>query len=132
MSDLRAKAQALRSLIPERRAATPPQENGPRLATMARSETEEIRVNWSTYEGKPFLSLRLWVKDGNNQWWPDRARGMSIRVRELADLADAISEAIDLAEEHLRSRGHGQPYRGPHRPPAQQHQAAFDEFHEAH
>jgi hypothetical protein len=128
-TDLRAKAESLRALIPERRQSTPPEENGRRLASMARSETEEIRVNWSSYEGRPFLSVRLWTKDNAGQWWPDKARGMSIRIRELPDLADALSEAIDLAEEHMRNRGPGPNYRGPHRPPA--HAPTFDEFHES-
>jgi hypothetical protein len=58
--DLRSRAQHLRDRIPQRRATGPPAENGPRLATIERSDTEQIRINWSEYEGKPFLSIRMW------------------------------------------------------------------------
>jgi hypothetical protein len=128
-TDLRAKAASLRALIPERRQATPPEENGQRLATLIRGRGEELRINWSTCEGRPFLSIRLWIQADDGGWWPSPKVGCSVRLRELADFADALSEALDLAEEHLRNRGPGPNYRGPHRPPA--HAPTFDEFHEA-
>ena len=96
-NDLRDRAERLRRQFPLRRSATPPQENGRRIGTIERSETEQIRINWSEYEGKPFLSIRMWKRGDDEGWWPDGKRGISIRVRELPDLADGISEAIDLA-----------------------------------
>jgi hypothetical protein len=112
--DLREKARRLRSAIPERRTATPPPENGRRLATCQRGPDEELRVNWADYEGRPYLSLRLWTRDDHGQWWPDGKRGMAVRIRELPDVATAIAEALDLAEAHQRQRPHGQhqPARG--------------------
>ena len=56
-SDLRERARKLREELPPRRTATPPAENGRRIGTIERSADEQIRVNWSEFEGKPFVSL---------------------------------------------------------------------------
>jgi hypothetical protein len=98
-TDLRSRGEHLRQQLPPRRTATPPSENGKRIGTIERSDTEQIRLNWSTFEGKPFLSVRMWRKSDDGSFWPDPKRGISIRVRELSDLAAAIAEALDLAEE---------------------------------
>src|SRR3954453_4510432 len=97
---LRNRAGSLRRQFPERRQATPPTETGRRIGTIARSADEEIRVAWCEYEGRPYVSVRMWNRDSNNgSWWPDPKKGMSIRLRELPGIAEAIAEAIDLAEE---------------------------------
>jgi hypothetical protein len=98
-NDLRNRAQHLRDSAPPRRSTGPPRENGERLAKIDRSETEQIRINWSEYEGKQFLAIRMWKRGDDGQFWPDPKRGISIRVRELADLADGIAAAINLASE---------------------------------
>jgi hypothetical protein len=95
-TDIRNQAERLRSQLPTR--GSPPPENGKRLAAIARSDTEELRVHWSAYQGKPFVSIRLWKKDHQSQWWPDK-RGVSIRIRELPDVAVAVAAAMELAEQ---------------------------------
>jgi hypothetical protein len=75
-----------------------------RLATITRSKDEELRVNWSEYEGKPYLSIRLWTRDDAGGWWPSKTVGCTIRLRELADVAEALAEAMDLAEAYHRDR----------------------------
>jgi hypothetical protein len=112
-SDLRDRAERFRRQLPERRPATPPAENGRRIATLKRSDNEEVRVNWSEFEGKPFLSLRFWKRGDDGQWWPDGKRGISIRIRELPDLAAAIAEALDLAEANQRQWRENQATRPP-------------------
>ena len=42
------------------RAPTPPAENGHRLATFPRAEASSLRVCLAEYQGKPFVSLRVW------------------------------------------------------------------------
>jgi len=101
-NDLRDRAEQFRQQLPERRTPTPPTENGRRIGTIERSTDEQIRVNWSEYEGKRFLSIRMWKRGDDGQWWPDGKRGMSVRIRELPDLAAAIAEALDLAEANQR------------------------------
>jgi hypothetical protein len=112
-NDLRDRAEQLRRQFPPRRSATPPQENGRRIGTIDRSETEQIHVNWSEFEGKPFVSPRLWKRGDDGGWWPDAKRGMSVRIRELHDLAAAIAEALDLAEANQRQWRESQANRPP-------------------
>ena len=63
---------------------TPPQENGRRLATFPRGEGAEMRVNLAEYQGRPFVSLRLWERDGAGAWWPVKGKGCSVRLNEEA------------------------------------------------
>lgn len=93
-SDLRGKAAAVRETL---RPRTAPQDTGRRLATLRRSESEEVRLSWNEYQGRPFLQLRLWTRDSSGQWWPSKDKGLSLKVRELPDLADGLAEALDLA-----------------------------------
>ena len=96
--NLRDRASRLREQLPPRRSATPPQENGRRIATIERSDTEQIWINLCQYEGKPYVSVRLWKRNDQGQWWPDGKRGMSWRIRELPDIAEAVAELLDLVE----------------------------------
>jgi Transcriptional Coactivator p15 (PC4) len=126
-TDLRSRAQSLRGMLPSRRdSRPPPEENGQRLATINRGKGEELRVNWSTYEGKPFLSIRQWNQNDDGQWWPDKARGVTIRIRELSDFAEALSQALDLAQE--AASHHRQQRPAPDRRPARAAAQDFDEF----
>jgi len=100
-SDLRDRAERLREQLPPRQSATPPTENGRRIGTIERSASEEIRVNWSEFEGKPFLSIRMWTQSDDGSWWPSK-KGIAIRVGELPGLAAAIAEALDIAEADVR------------------------------
>ncbi len=75
----------------------PPRDSGKRLATIHRDDGE-IGISWCMHEGRPFVSIRFWSKGTDGALYPDRARGIAIRVRELADLADGIAAALDEAE----------------------------------
>jgi hypothetical protein len=111
-TDLRSRAQSFRQRLPDRRQATPPAEQGRRLATIPRpKDDEEIRLSWCEYEGHPYLSVRFWKRGDGGQYWPDKHRGFSVRLRELPDVASAIAEALELADEHM-ARQPRQPARG--------------------
>lgn len=77
---------------------SPPAETGQRIATLDRGPDEQVRINWSEYESHAYISLRMWTRDRRGQWWPDSRRGLSIRIRELGQVAEAIAVAIDHAE----------------------------------
>lgn len=79
------------------RSAEPPEEIGTNLVSIVRGD-DILRATWTTYEGHPYLSLRIWTpaRDGPG-YWPTR-RGVSIRRHELADIRDALEAAIQLAE----------------------------------
>ena len=60
---------------------------------------------WSAYNGHPFLSVRVWAQNARGEWWPDPKRGISVRVRELADFAAAVDAAVERAGTAHRPRG---------------------------
>ncbi len=98
MADLRQAAGRLRTqLRPSDRPRTAPEENGERLATIPRSEGEELRLNWSEYNGHHFLNIRLWAQGDDGTWWPQKDKGLTVRVRELADFAEGVAAAVDRA-----------------------------------
>lgn len=77
-----------------------PVENGLRLATFVRGMSEELRVNWSEYNGHHFIALRVWHCGVDGKYRPDRARGLTVKLRELDDFARAIQAAVEMATAH--------------------------------
>lgn len=96
MSTLSEKANELRSALPKNTGATPPQDTGIRLATFPRPEGE-LRFTWNIYEGSPFLRFQLWIKGEDGSFWPVKGQGLTIKVKELPDLAEGIQRALDMA-----------------------------------
>ncbi len=72
------------------RPAEPPAETGRRLGTFDRGDDGELRVCLQRYEGRPYISLRVWAKG-----WPVKGKGVSIRVREAAGLAAILADVVD-------------------------------------
>jgi hypothetical protein len=104
-TELRRSAQGFRSRHPARDRASPPEEQGRRLVTLKRpKDRAEIRLTWSEYEGSPYLNIRVWAEGHDGQLWPQKERGFSIRLRELPDVAEAIAEAMTLADQHMANR----------------------------
>jgi hypothetical protein len=92
--DLKGKSALLREAMPREKAREAPKEEGKRLGVLRR-DGEELRIVWSEYEGRPYLSLRIWTKGTNGAFYPDKARGFTVRLRELPDFADAIQGALE-------------------------------------
>jgi hypothetical protein len=89
-------------LLPEI-PATPvkgPLENGKRLGTFERGMSEEMRVNWAEFNGHHFLALRVWHCGLDGVWRPDRHRGCTVKLRELASFSEAVQVAVELATAH--------------------------------
>ena len=95
---LRERAEAFQRAHPPRPMRPPPADEGERLATLARADGSELRVSWARYEGRAFLSLRVWSRGDGGAWWPDPKRGLAIKLRELPDVALALAAALDRAE----------------------------------
>jgi hypothetical protein len=68
-----------------------PRENGERLATFARHGGEELRVSLAEFNGHPFISLRVWAPGPDGQLLPVRGKGVSVKLREVAGLAEALA-----------------------------------------
>jgi hypothetical protein len=97
--DLKGKSALLREAMPREKAREAPKEEGKRLGVLRR-DGEELRIVWSEYEGRPYLSLRIWTKGTNGAFYPDKARGFTVRLRELPDFADAIQGALEEADDY--------------------------------
>jgi hypothetical protein len=74
---------------PDRPAA--PKEQGERLATFPRGEGVEMRVCLAEYQGRPFVSFRVWERNQAGEWWPVKGKGGSIRMGEAAELARVLA-----------------------------------------
>lgn len=100
---LKQASAALRQQQPAQSYTTrhrePPAETGQRLGTLKRGEEEEVRINWDEYKGHNFLSIKLWRRDSDGGWWPDKSKGITIKVRELSDFSESIVAALEAASE---------------------------------
>lgn len=96
MSTLTQKANQLRGALPKPGGGTAPQDSGIRLATFPRPEGE-LRFTWNTYEDRPYLRFQLWSKGEDGSFWPVKGAGLSIKIKELPDLAEGLQRALDLA-----------------------------------
>ena len=72
------------------------------LGTLSHKEGE-IRLVWDEYEGRHFLSIRLWTSDDNKTFWPSKV-GFVVKVRDIPALGDAIGAAIDLALQATKAK----------------------------
>ncbi len=77
---------------PRPRPAAAPQESGERVATFQRHGGEELRVSLAEFNGFKFLSLRVWAPGQDGQLWPVRGKGLAIKLREVAGLADVLTD----------------------------------------
>ena len=67
------------------------------LASVPRTDGTQLRVSVHTFEGRPYVRVAPWAsRDGGRSWWPIRGKGASVRVRELAAVAAALLDAIDV------------------------------------
>ena len=84
----------------------PPVDDGELLDALPRSDGfEALRVSIKEYEGRPYVSLRVWVRDKNSgAMWPTR-RGVSVRVRELPRVIAALQKAAELATARQAAAG---------------------------
>jgi hypothetical protein len=74
---------------PKPELPSPTDEQGRRLATLQRGDGREMRINLSEYQGHEYISMRLWERNHENQWWPTR-RGCSVRLKEVPTLIEAL------------------------------------------
>lgn len=74
--------------------ATPPAENGKRLLTLSRGDGAELRINLAEFQGRPFISIRLWEKNPSGEWWPTKGRGGSIRMGEIQSVIEALEGVV--------------------------------------
>jgi hypothetical protein len=67
------------------------------IATFERGETERLAVLFRQYEGHHFLDLRIQFRAEDGTWRPTK-KGVTVKMRELFGVADAITKACELAK----------------------------------
>lgn len=100
MSGLTQRANQLRNQLPRNGQGTPPVMKGQLLGTLPHKDGQ-VRLVWDTFEGHSFLSVRLWTSDDGKSFWPSKT-GFTIKVKDIPSLADAVSQALDLALKESR------------------------------
>ena len=63
------------------------------LATIERSETEQLQISISEYKGRSYLNMRIhYTTDDGNTWLPTK-KGVTFTPEQLDILTEAIEEA---------------------------------------
>lgn len=63
------------------------------LATIERSETEQLQISVSEYKGRSYLNMRIYyTTDEGNTWLPTK-KGVTFTPEQLDILTEAIEEA---------------------------------------
>ena len=99
MTDLHQAAARLHDAQRPLAATRAPEENGVNLATIPRRDGDQLRVSWAEYQGRNFVNVRVWTEGSDGQWWPQKDKGLTVRLAELPDFAAGIAKAVDMALE---------------------------------
>jgi hypothetical protein len=78
-------------------------------------EAQELRLYLDEYQGKPYVSVRVWQRDWQGGWWPLKDKGTSIRLGEAEGIIDGLQDALDLVGD-FRAPARQQERRGDRRP----------------
>ena len=67
--------------------------NGKILATIQRTDTEQLQISVSEYKGRSYLNMRIfYTTDDGNTWLPTK-KGVTFSPEQIDILTDAIEEA---------------------------------------
>ena len=63
------------------------------LATIDRTETEQLQISVSEYKGKSYLNMRIYYTTDDGATWLPTKKGVTFSPEQLDLLSDAIEEA---------------------------------------
>ncbi len=63
------------------------------LATIERSDTEQLQISISEYKGRSYLNMRIFYTTDDGATWLPTKKGVTFTPDQLDLLADAIEEA---------------------------------------
>src|SRR5438477_303213 len=90
------------------KTSAPPEDDGQDLGTIERRDGEQLRVRLKQYCGRDFVWIQPWSPGPDGRLWPQRGRGVSIRINELADVLRALVKVDGILkqgqEQHLADR----------------------------
>lgn len=66
------------------------------LATIERSETEQLQISVSEYKGKSYFNLRIYYTTDEGATWLPTKKGVTFAPDQLDVLEEAIQEAKTL------------------------------------
>ena len=69
------------------------------LATIQRSETEQLQISLSTYKGKKYLNMRIFYTTDDGATWLPTKKGVTFAPDQL----DLLTEAIEDARKELEA-----------------------------
>ena len=69
------------------------------LATIQRSETEQLQISLSTYKGKKYLNMRIFYTTDDGATWLPTKKGVTFAPDQL----DLLTEAIEEAKKELEA-----------------------------
>ena len=63
------------------------------LATIERSETEQLQISLSEFKGTSYLNMRIFFTNDGGQTWIPTKKGVTFTPDQLDVLTEAIEEA---------------------------------------
>ena len=63
------------------------------LATIERSDTEQLQISVSEYKGRSYLNMRIFYTTDDGATWLPTKKGVTFTPEQLDLLSDAIEEA---------------------------------------
>ncbi|MBQ6516513.1 transcriptional coactivator p15/PC4 family protein [bacterium] len=69
------------------------------LATIQRSDTEQLQIFLSTYKGKKYLNMRIFYTTDDGATWLPTKKGVTFAPDQL----DLLTEAIEDAKKELEA-----------------------------
>ena len=63
------------------------------LATIERSDTEQLQISVSEYKGRSYLNMRIYYTTDDGATWLPTKKGVTFTPDQLDMLSDAIGEA---------------------------------------
>lgn len=69
------------------------------LASIQRSETEQLQISLSTYKGKKYLNMRIFYTTDDGATWLPTKKGVTFAPDQL----DLLTEAIEDAKKELEA-----------------------------
>ncbi len=69
------------------------------LATIERSDTEQLQISVSEYKGKSYLNMRIYYTTDEGATWLPTKKGVTFSPEQL----DILTEAIEAARQEFMS-----------------------------
>lgn len=69
------------------------------LATIERSDTEQLQISVSEYKGRSYLNMRIYYTTDDGATWLPTKKGVTFSPDQM----DLLSEAIEAAKQEFMS-----------------------------